>query len=186
MSNTIITSGAFTIDEETGEILEESGNQMLLTPAQFVPDTADGVDWVLQLLQVKEAHVAGLTARRAAILENINSEIERHERQRNWILKRFSADLEQFAKKELEGKKARTWTSPFGALSFRKTPGSVKVKEDSMALAIFWAREHDKNALLETTKLLVSKLSTKPEELPADLFEITPPGENFSIKTGVL
>lgn len=182
MLNTIITTG-FIIDEETGEILEDTGREILATPALFVPDTEGGVEWVLQLIQSEEAHIAGLTARRSAILENINSEIERHEKKREWVEKRFAADLEQFAKKQLDGGKSRTWRSPFGSLSFRKTPGSVK----ALPGALEWTKARCPEAIKITETVLVSELKKYEydEDLPSDLFEVTPPGENFLIKTGV-
>ena len=178
----LITSGDFSIDEETGEIIEENLAKIRVTVPQYVPQTIDDVEWVLQLMQAEESEIAGLNARKTAILEMLNAEIERHEKKLNAVVKRFAADLEQFAKKELEGQKSRSWKSPFGTLAFRKTPGSVKPLEG----AIEWASRNDPEAVEIVPKLLVSKLKTDRDALPVAYFEVTPAGENFSIKTGIL
>lgn len=81
----------------------------------------------------------------------------------------------------MEGSKTKTYTTPFGKLSFRTVPGKWNVIDE--AKAIGWAKREHPGAVRVKESLLISEL--KGVELPQFAFEEVPAREAFKIDTGV-
>ena len=171
-----ISKDGFIVDTETGEVLGHAQAH-----ERFVVDSSNAAEWVLERIQAADADVAACDARLKAISENIAAMRKEHEKRKDWLLMRFAAELEAFAAAELDGKKTRTFKTPFGSLSFRTAPGSVKVLD--MEEAVKWAKMYEPEAVKVTETVLVSKV-THPNSLP-DCFEVSGPADKFYIKTGV-
>ena len=181
------------VDSDTGEVL---GHEELVTaeeviaalagntvnPSFEVTDEASA-DWVLGKISEADGNIAGLKARKAAIIANFDTQIKEQERRKSWLLVRFMADLERFAKSALENAKSRTLTLAYGKLSFRKMPGRIEARDE--AQAIEWARVHAPLAVKTVESLLMMPLKGMESSLPGDIFEVHGPADKFSVDTGV-
>jgi hypothetical protein len=185
-----ISKDGFLIDEETGEVLGhveltqmEDAFKEVAPAAPFVIDTPAKVDWVLEKLQTLDADLAAVEARRAAINANLDTQADALRKRRAWTEMRFAADLRMFAAAVLAGSKLRTYTSPFGKLSFRKTAGAITILFPEDALA--WCKENCPEAIVVKESVIKTPLKAIESELPPAIFEVTAPGEAFKIETGV-
>lgn len=164
----------FIIDINTGEILGMK--------EEFVPDTAEKVNWVLEKLLDCKAEKARNDVKRKAILDQLAALDKEIDRKSDFMLWKFGPALEEFAKKELEGQKAKSIKMVYGTLAFRSTGGTNKVV-DPIA-AVEWAKKHAPQSVKVTESFLVSKLS--PEETQkalADMvLEPTEKVEKFEVK----
>ena len=175
-STQIVNEDGYICDSLTGEVVGH-----VEVNERYVADTDQRVDWVLEGIQVQDAAIAALSLRLSAITANLTSMIKDHEQRRAWKLSRFSSDLQLFAAAQLEGKKTRTYKSPYGSLSFRTVPGSLKILDPEAALA--WAESNAPEAVKVVKSVKVSEID-KAADLP-ECFEITEPRDAFYIKTGV-
>lgn len=170
--NTQIIDGLI-IDTETGEVVG------LHQP--FEVTDKDSLNWVLGKMADIQGQIAADDARLAGYAERINKQKVEKQRRLDWLMVRFGAQIEEVARKELEGGKKKTLTLDEGEVSFRATSGSVKVVNEELALG--WAYTHAKDAVKVTEKVLVSAIPENlRESLPVEAFEVTGPGENVSIK----
>ena len=174
LSRNIIREGGYLIDADTGDIIEVE------TPRpQFVIDDLASAEWALEKMQEAAAHRAGLVARREALLSNINGMIADYDRRIDHLDHRFVPELENFARTQTSDK-VRSFKTVFGTLQFRKTSGSPKVREGALEQAISWCFETGHEDAVKTVQSVLAT-PLKGVELPEELFEITPPGENFNI-----
>lgn len=173
---TEISKDGFLIDAETGEVLGHAEAQ-----GHFTVDSTSAAEWVLERIQAADADIAACDARLKAISDNLAAMRKEHEKRKEWLLGRFAAELETFAAAELNGKKTRTLKTPFGSLSFRTAPGSVKVLD--MEAAVKWAKMYEPDAVKVTESVLVSKVG--PVNALPDCFEVSGSADKFYIKTGV-
>ena len=171
----IVNDDGYICDALTGEVIGH-----VEVTERYVADTEQRVDWVLEGIQVQDAAIAALGLRLSAITANLTSMIKDHEQRRAWKLARFGSDLQVFAAQQLEGKKARTYKSPYGSLSFRTVAGSLKITDPEAALA--WAEANAPEAVKTVKSVKVSEID-KAAELPG-CFERTEPRDAFYIKTG--
>ena len=175
-TQTEISKDGFIVDTETGEVLGHAEAH-----ERFTVDDAHAAEWVLERVQSADAEIAACDARFKAISENIAAMRKEHEKRKGWLLARFALELEAFASLELEGKKTRTFKTPYGSLSFRTVPGSVKVLD--MEAAVKWAKMYEPDAVKVTESVLVSKVG--PTNALPDCFEVSASSDKFYIKTGV-
>jgi len=112
----------------------------------------------------------------------IDSMARDHHRRRSFLLGRFEADLRVLAERELAGSKSRTLKTVHGSLSFRKTPGSIKVIDEGLALE--WAKANCPEAIRVNESVIVTPLKGR-DDLGAGAFAVTEPGESFKIDTGI-
>lgn len=194
---TTIVDG-YVIDIETGEVLGHSK-----VDGDFVVDTKEKAEWVLKRFARVDANLAALDTtpellEAKALIANSESIRQEFLRRRDWLTKRFEAELGEFARRELEGSKTKTWKSIFGQIALRLVPGRLKVKDGEKAL--LWARSNATNAIKTSEEFQISKLTDeqrakvslflrnealKLDELAFDAFEVTPDSETVTIKTGV-
>ena len=201
----VIEQDGYRIDADTGEILG-----LVKVSERFVPDTPDKVDWVLERMQEEDAQIAMIDQRLAAISSNLLAMRREHERRRTYMAGRFDADLRAFAETQLLDGKTRTYRTPFGSLSFRRTAGSIKVVDE--LAAIEWCREpvpcpvcqgasedvdhcnrcngcgyvyRCVDAIKVKESIIVTPLKPLADELPSHVFTVTGPGETFKVDTSV-
>lgn len=182
---TTIEQDGFLIDPETGEIVG------VVTPkAEFQIDSSEAAEWVLEKWQGLEADLAAIDAREKAILENMGA-MKRNVQQRIKSLEfRFKDELAHYASQNLpKGKK--TWSCPYGQVSFRTTGPKLGVANNE--LAIGWAKFECPAAVKVTESFLVSMVPDEQKEKflasPTDAavcgFDVIPGGESVTVKTGV-
>jgi hypothetical protein len=183
-----VSKDGFAFDPETGEIfgmVDHAGKLIEETDEKprFVVDTLDKAEWVLEKMMSAESDIVALKAKLAAITDNITSQVKTQEAKLGYLHGRFGADLKQLASEQLEGKKQRSIKTAYGTLAFRTTQGSIKVTD--MVAAVDWCKSFCPDALKVTESVLVTPLNGSENDLPTYAFEVTAPGETFSIKTGV-
>ncbi len=200
----IIRVGDYLVNEATGEILglardavdihvaEEEGP--IATVPTFQVRDRESAEWVLEKLFEAETELAAIEKRREILNANLDAMGAEPARRVVWLRKRFEAELEEWAKHELEGAKTRSIRTPFGTLSFRKRKRRLVVRDEDVA-AKWGSMRADAGAIVKVTrKLLVSALPDS--ETIADLVEeseamrdltglgVVPAGDSFTIKTG--
>jgi hypothetical protein len=172
---TFLTPEGFVIDPETGEVIRHIGQP-------FAVVDRNSAEWVLAKLMDADAAIFAEQTRLAVVTENIQARIKGYARRRDWLRARFAGELEQYATGQIAGQKARTLTLDHGKISFRKTPGGTAVTD--MAAAVIWAKANAPEAVKVTETVLVTPLKGR-DDLPEDIFTVTPPGEKCSIETGI-
>jgi len=170
------------IDAETGEVLG------LEKPEFQVTDQASA-EWVLERIMEAELDAHRQSMKLKALTENVQAAINRANSRAEWLKARFATELEEFARKEVEGAKSKTWASPFGKLSFRTVKGGLRVLDKEAALVI--AQQNGfTNAIKVTEEFQISKLTDAQREMlearaDGHAFIVKPDEEKFDIKTGV-
>ena len=170
-------------DTETGECLGT------VKPEFHVTDQASA-EWVMEKVFSLDAEIAAYEARLKALSENIGAMKRTKEQQRAGILYRFGPEVENFAKENLpKGKK--TWTCPYGSVSFRTTQAKLDIADQDRA--IVWAKSEAPEAVKVTESILKSMIPAdkvnwimeNPTSADANGFTIVPAGESSTIKTGI-
>ncbi len=132
-----------------------------------------------------EAAIDAETAKMHTILANCTSMINKHAARLAWLERQYNAQLQDFAMSQLPRKadgslKVKTWTCPYGTVSFRSVAEKVRVVEEEEAVA--WLMHHNPEAIKTKHTVLVSKLSDFAT-VHAPGLEIIPATESVTIKT---
>ena len=146
----------FVVDNETGEVVSLSVDD------DFQVDSLEACEWVLKKIMEQEAAVIAVEQTEAvvaarAVLNNAEALKLSHQRKIEAIKRRFSPELEAFAKGELEGQKIKTFKTLYGSISFRIVPERLCVKDEGHAIK--WAKRNAQNSIQE--KFLISILDNK-------------------------
>lgn len=171
-------------DTETGECLGA-------TKPEFHVTDEKSAEWVMSKVFALDAEILAYESRLKALSENLGTMKAEKERQRAGLLYRFGPELEHFAKENLpKGKK--TWTCPYGSVSFRTTHPRLDVVDE--ALAVAFCKTYAPEAVKVKESVLKSLI---PDRVQAELaaaqnetgqtfgFELVAGGESTTIKTGV-
>jgi hypothetical protein len=177
-TDTITTHDGYIVDPETGEVLGHTE-----ASERFAVTDIESAEWVLSKMQEAQADVLAQRCRLDAIQSQMQAMIEDKARRCSYLEARFGHELEAFAARELEGGKSKTLKTPFGSLSFRTVPGSIRVV--NVELAVVWAETFEPKAVKVSKSVLVSGLKGMESGLPSAAFEVVPPNERFRIETGV-
>lgn len=173
----------FWVDPDTGEVLG-----VVEPKPEFKVDDRSSAEWVLQKLMDAEAEVFAIQAREKAVLDNLAAQKKRAARKAEWLRARFGPELEQFARKELEGQKGKALTLDFGKVSFRAVAGKVTLADESRAMESF------PEAVKVTRSFLISQVPKAkaemlrdqgPDALLAAGLAWVEPTESVTIQTGV-
>lgn len=186
LQQTTVEIDGIVYDAETGEVLGT-------VKPKFEVNDQESAEWVFKKLLDADAELAALAARKKALLENLGAMERNVQQRRDGLLYRFAPELENFARENLP-KGKRTWTCPYGSVSFRATSGGIKVLDDALALEVAQT-EGMQNAIKVTEAFRVSQLTDVQKELIVSKFEShdsrwarafakTDPGESATIKTG--
>jgi O6-methylguanine-DNA--protein-cysteine methyltransferase len=132
-----------------------------------------------------EAAIDAETAKMHAILANCTTIIGKQSRRLDWLQRQYDAQLQDYALSQLPRKadgtlKVKTWTCPYGKVSFRTIAERVKVVDEEETVA--WLMEHNPEAIKTKHTVLVSKLSDFAT-VHAPGIEIIPASESVTIKT---
>lgn len=175
----------YKIDAETGEVVEYVGVQ-----EGFEVNSNESFEWVMEKIQSEQSDIAALNARKAALVANIDKMIRNHQQRENSLIFRFENELVHYAKENLpKGKK--TFTCPYGSVSFRASAEKLEVTNDELALS--WAKDHCPEAIKVTEKFLISQV---PQQIKSEMmadetrsfmhgFMVKRASETHKIDTGI-
>jgi hypothetical protein len=118
----------FIVDVETGEVVSIRPNWLpeILT-------TAADIEMFMDKLSIEEAKIEALVARRKQILENLDGMINRHTKKRDYLMTRYGSQLRDVALRNLP-RDRKTYETPFGSVTFRKTQPKIIVKDTEKAI----------------------------------------------------
>lgn len=168
-------------DEETGEYAGPASGWI----------TGDESPEELALLVMRkrmdiEASIQAEKDKLDAITNNMVKLIGKHMQRLEWLERQYNDRLQDYALSQLPRKadgslKVKTWTCPFGSVSFRTVAERVKVVDEEQAVA--YCLKHDPEAVKTKHTILVSKLTgLTAGDLPPGT-EIIPASESVTIKT---
>ena len=167
-------------DEETGEYAGPASGWI----------TGDESPEELALLVMRkrmdiEASIQAEKDKLDAITNNMIKIIGKHVARLEWLERQYNAQLQDYALSQLPRKadgtlKVKTWTCPFGSVSFRTVAERVKVVDEEETVA--WLMHHNPEAVKTKHSVLVSKLSDFAT-IHAPGLEIVPATESVTIKT---
>jgi len=184
-------------DAETGEVLG-----LAEEPEQFRVQDEDSCNWVLKLMLNAEAELIAIdnspeVLAADAVLRNAAEIRKKKQKKLDWLHKRFDAELGEFAKQQLEGKKERTFKTILGSIALRVVRGGLRVADE--LAAIRWAYMAAPEAVKVTEKFLISEVPADTKEVIAlslkdpdsaapslkEAFALEPDRETIKITTGV-
>ncbi len=159
-----------------GYLVDEQGevHGHVQVQGDFHVTTQSAAEWVLQRMMEEEAQLLALDSMERAIASNIQKLRGRHANRRRFLDFRFRSELEAFARANLRGK-LKTWSCPYGKVSFRNQAAGVEITDEPAAIA--WAKALGRTDAVKTTeKLLLSKIKD------AILADPPPEGHGLAIK----
>jgi hypothetical protein len=167
-------------DEETGEYAGPASG--------WINGNETAEDLALLVMRKRmdiEAAIDAETAKMHTILANCQAIIGKQTRRLDWLQKQYDAQLQDYALSQLPRKadgslKVKTWTCPYGTVSFRTIAERVKVVDEEETVA--WLMHHNPEAIKTKHTVLVSKLSDFAT-VHAPGIEIIPATESVTIKT---
>lgn len=180
-----IDEDGFEIDAQ-GEVLGFVGKpESFAMKEVFRPTTRDSVEWVLKKIGDCESKIDASERRLKVLKSNLEKQIKREKGRLEFLHMRFDADLIEFAKKDLEGRKGKTCQLDQGKIAFRTTNGTNKIRD--MDRAVAWARKngHENAVKVEESITVTAVMAIVGEgEIPPDVavfLESTEPRESVTI-----
>jgi len=171
-----------------GELWDEETGEYAGPMSGWIKGNESPEDLALLVMRKRmdiEAAIDAETAKMHTILANCTAMINKHAARLAWLERQYNAQLQDFAFSQLPRKadgtlRVKTWTCPFGTVSFRTVAERVKVVEEEEAVA--WLMHHNPEAIKTKHTVLVSKLSDFAT-VHAPGLEIIPASESVTIKT---
>jgi hypothetical protein len=171
-----------------GELWDEETGEYAGPMSGWIKGNETPEDLALLVMRKRMDIEATLQAEKAkmdAIVENTRKMVARHQARLDWLEAQYNAQLQDYAMSQLPRKadgtlKVKTWTCPFGTVSFRTVAERVKVVDEEQAVA--YLMHHDPDAVKTKHTVLVSKLSDFALDHAPGL-EIIPASESVTIKT---
>jgi O6-methylguanine-DNA--protein-cysteine methyltransferase len=171
-----------------GELWDEETGEYAGPMSSWITGNETPEDLALLVMRKRMDIEATLQAEKAkmdAIVENTRKMIGKHQARLDWLEAQYNAQLQDYAMSQLPRKadgtlKVKTWTCPFGTVSFRTVAERVKVVEEEEAVA--WLMEHNPEAIKTKHTVLVSKLSDFALDHAPGL-DLIPALESVTIKT---
>jgi hypothetical protein len=148
-----------------GELYDEETGEYAGPASGWIKGNESPEDLALLVMRKRmdiEAAIDAETAKMHAILANCTAIIAKQSARLEWLERQYNAQLQDYAMSQLPRKadgtlKVKTWTCPFGTVSFRTVAERVKVVEEEEAVA--WLMHHNPDAIKTKHTVLVSKLS---------------------------
>jgi hypothetical protein len=167
-------------DEETGEYAGPASG--------WITGEESPEDLALLVMRKRmdiEATLQAEKAKMEAIIENARKMVAKHEARLEWLERRYNPQLQDYALSQLPRKadgtlKVKTWTCPYGSVSFRTVAERVKVVDEEETVA--WLMHHNPEAVKTKHTVLVSKLSDFALDNAPGL-NLIPATESVTIKT---
>jgi len=169
-------------DEETGEYAGPASG--------WITGEESPEDLALLVMRKRmdiEAAIDAETAKMHAILANCQAIIGKQSRRLDWLQRQYDAQLKEYALSQLPRKadgtlKAKTWTCPYGTVTFRSLASKIKIVDGQEEEVVAYLLEHHPDAVKTKHSVLVSMLSDITlEKVPG--IEIIPASESVTIKT---
>jgi len=169
-----------------GELWDDETGEYAGPMSGWITGNETPEDLALLVMRKRMDIEATLQAERSkldAIVENTRKMVAKHQARLDWLEAQYNAQLQDYAMSQLPRKadgtlKVKTWTCPFGTVSFRTVAERVKVVEEEEAVA--WLMHHNPEAIKTKHTVLVSKIS---DLLETPGIEIIPATESVTIKT---
>jgi O6-methylguanine-DNA--protein-cysteine methyltransferase len=171
-----------------GELYDEETGEYAGPASGWIKGNETPEDLALLVMRKRmdiEAAINAETAKMHTILANCTAMINKHAARLAWLERKYNAQLQDYAMSQLPRKadgtlKVKTWTCPFGTVSFRTVAERVKVVEEEEAVA--WLMEHNPEAIKTKHTVLVSKLSDFALDHAPGL-DLIPASESVTINT---
>jgi len=171
-----------------GELYDEETGEYAGPASGWITGNESPEDLALLVMRKRMDIEASIQAERAkmdAIIQNMNKIIAKHEARMIWLENRYDAQLQDYALSQLPRKadgtlKVKTWTCPYGTVSFRSVAEKVRVVEEEETVA--WLMHHNPEAIKTKHTVLVSKLSDFALDHAPGL-DLIPASESVTIKT---
>jgi hypothetical protein len=171
-----------------GELYDEETGEYAGPASGWIKGNESPEDLALLVMRKRmdiEAAIDAETAKMHAILANCTAMINKHAARLAWLERQYNAQLQDYAMSQLPRKadgtlKVKTWTCPYGTVSFRTVAERVKIVEEEEAVA--WLMEHNPDAIKTKHTVLVSKLSDFALDHSPGL-DLIPASESVTIKT---
>ena len=172
----LIRENGWVIDPTTGEVVGAYG---------WLENGAVETEQDLWILQKKMLEVDSLLVAERAQLKRIQEMCEKRikalESRRSWIELKYGVTATDVARNLLPRNK-KTYTSPYGEITFRSSKAKIKFTNQEAAVA--WAKTYEPDAIKLAESVLVSKLSAQSvndlityAQVRPDGCEITPEQE---------
>jgi len=207
----VLEAGHFIINDTVCVLIE--GSYYTLEDGEFagfaVPETfsvkdQESCDWVLRKFldiesQINAVELSAEVLAAKAILANAESMRKGMYTKYRWLEMRFQNELVEYAKKQLEGKKERTFKTVLGSIALRTKKGGLRVLDKAKALEVAKLAKWT-DAIKTTEEFQISGLAAEEKESiqkgllsaawPEDdemykAFVVEPDSETVAIKTGV-
>jgi len=167
-------------DEETGEYAGPASG--------WITGNESPEDLALLVMRKRmdiEASIQAEKDKLDAITNNMVKIIGKQTARLEWLERQYNDRLQDYALSQLPRKadgtlKVKTWTCPFGSVSFRTVAERVKVVDEEETVA--WLMEHNPEAIKTKHTVLVSKLSDHALDNAPGL-DLIPATESVTIKT---
>ena len=175
-------------DVINGELFDEETGEYAGPASGWITGEESPEDLALLVMRKRmdiEADIQAEKAKMDAIIANMAKLIGKHQARLDWLEQQYNAQLQDYAMSQLPRKadgtlKAKTWTCPYGSVSFRTVAEKVKVVDEDETVE--WLMHHNPEAVKTKHAVLVSKLSDFAIE-KAPGIEIVPATESVTIKT---
>lgn len=174
--------------EMHGELWDEETGEYAGPASGWITGEESPEDLALLVMRKRmdiEANIKAEKTKMDAIIQNMTKLIGKHEARLEWLERQYNDKLQDYALSQLPRKadgtlKVKTWTCPFGSVSFRTVAERVKIVDEEETVA--WLMEHNPEAVKTKHNVLVSKLSDFAT-IHAPGIEIVPASESVTIKT---
>jgi hypothetical protein len=171
-----------------GELYDEETGEYAGPASGWITGNESPEDLALLVMRKRmdiEAAIDAETAKMHAILANCTAMINKHAARLAWLERQYNAQLQDYAMSQLPRKadgtlKVKTWTCPYGTVSFRTVAERVKVVDEEETVA--WLMDHNPEAIKTKHTVLVSKLSDFALDHAPGL-DLIPATESVTIKT---
>jgi O6-methylguanine-DNA--protein-cysteine methyltransferase len=171
-----------------GELYDEETGEYAGPASGWIKGNESPEDLALLVMRKRmdiEAAIDAEKAKMHTILANCAAMINKHAARLAWLERQYNAQLQDYAMSQLPRKadgtlKVKTWTCPYGTVSFRTVAERVKVVEEEEAVA--WLMHHNPEAIKIKHTVLVSKLSDFALDHAPGL-DLIPASESVTINT---
>jgi hypothetical protein len=178
------------IIERDGHLYTEDGEYIgKADKRDWIPETVADAEFLLALDFEDQMEIRALEARIKLYTENTQTIINRHKRSVESRRYKFGPALEGIAKANLAAG-TKKFECPYGTISFRIQPESLKVEDKDKALE--WARNYYSAGVVTKEEFQISKVTEgvkadlirNPEFAASHGFVYAPPREVCTIRTG--
>jgi len=175
-------------DVINGELFDEETGEYAGPASGWITGEESPEELALLVMRKRmdiEASIQAEKDKLDAITNNMIKLIGKHMARLEWLERQYNDKLHDYALSQLPRKadgslKVKTWTCPFGSVSFRTVAERVKVVDEEETVA--WLMEHNPEAVKTKHTVLVSKLSDHALDNAPGL-DLIPASESVTIKT---